>query len=233
MSDNTDKRTATQRIEDLEKVLTVVCNALNQMQSAVNNLFQSQQEVGLIKEALKILDRKTDGIVKSATAETGISPNSVRAYVLERNMEDLTKQVADYVTNGKLAPTDSVGSDGYCVCEEYNADGTLFNPRIQFRVDAQNKETADALLGKKAGDMVSLGEGKFTLKVLETYAVLPEKAPEAQTPTETTTTAEATTETTSSAAPAGPSNSNFEAPPSETPVEQFVSDAGSVDSATA
>ncbi|CAM6005499.1 unnamed protein product [Sphagnum balticum] len=245
MSDNTDKRTATQRIEDLEKVLAMVCNGLNQLQGAVQALFQSQNELGPIKTALKILDRKTDGIVHSASADGGITFAAIKKYVEDLNIQDLKKMVADYLAAGKVVPTDVVAGDSFLVCEEYQPDGTLQNPRVQFRMDAQEKSTTDLLTGKKVGDLVSLGESEVSLKILELYTITPEKAPEtpappapapeAATPATDTANSEAsqaapaaTEATPAPAAPTGPSNANFESAPAETPVTNFVSDAGSV-----
>lgn len=179
MSENKDNRTATQRIEDLEKVVTMLYQATQQSVASLQSLGAMQSDMGLVKDALKLLNKKTEAIIQTATAETGITAASVSALVVKMNVEDLTAQVAGYVANGHLAPTEEVAANSYLVAEEYAADGTLANPRIQFRLDSQDQATQDALKGKKAGDSVSFGDGKLSAKILEVYSLVEPKAPEA------------------------------------------------------
>ncbi len=173
-----DKRTATQRIEDLEKVVTMLYQATAQIKNATENLLKSQGDMVLVKDALKLLNKKVEAIVQVATPESGITVTSVSNLVVKMNVEDLTAQVAGYVSNGHLTPADEVAANSYLVCEEYNADGTLANPRIQFRLDSQTPETNASLTGKKVGDTVTFGENKFSAKILEIYT-LAEPAAEA------------------------------------------------------
>jgi hypothetical protein len=240
MSDNQDKRTATQRIEDLERVVTMLYQATAQSKNALENLLRAQGDMALVKDALKLLNKKTEAIIQVATPETGITVQAVSALVVKMNVEDLTAQVAGFVTSGHLTPADEVAADSYLVCEELAADGTQVNPRIQFRLDSQDASTQEAFKGKKAGDTVSFGENKFSAKILELYTLTEPKAPEAA-PAEAAseaTAADATAPTTGDAAPAeavqtGPSNANFENPPAETPVAQFVPSDDSVPMTTA
>jgi hypothetical protein len=232
MSNNTDNRTATQRIEDLEKVVTMLYQATAQLDGAVKALGGLQGDMVLVKDALKLLNKKTEATIQVAKAETGISVESVTALVTEMNVTDLKAQVAGYLANGHLAPADEVADNSYVVAEETNADGTLANPRIQFRVDTLDKDTAAALKGKKVGDTASFGGDKFGAKILEIYTLTEPKAadsaePAAETPAATETAPAdaapaASTEAAPSAAPTGPSNDNFTSPPAETPVETFV-----------
>lgn len=176
---NTDNRTATQRIEDLEKVVTMLYQAAADSKNAVENLLRAQGDIGLIKEALKLLNKKTEAIIQVASLESGINFDSVKTVVVKMNVEDLTAQVAGYLAAGRLAPTDEVKADSYVVCEEYKADGTLENPRIQFRMDSQQPAESEALMGKKVGDTATFGDGKFTARILELYTLTEPKAPEA------------------------------------------------------
>ena len=150
MSDNTDKRTATQRIEDLEKVVTMLYQATAQSKNALENLLRSQGDMALVKDALKLLNKKTEAIIQSAAPETGITVQAVSALVVKMNVEDLTAQVAGFVASGHLTAADEVAADSYLVCEELAADGTQVNPRIQFRLDSQDASTQEAFRGKKA-----------------------------------------------------------------------------------
>ena len=149
MSDNTDKRTATQRIEDLEKVVTMLYQATAQSKNALENLLRSQGDMALVKDALKLLNKKTEAIIQCATPETGITVQAVSALVVKMNVEDLTAQVAGFVASGHLTAADEVAADSYLVCEELAADGTQVNPRIQFRLDSQDASTQEAFKGKK------------------------------------------------------------------------------------
>ena len=233
MSENTDKRNATQKIEDLEKVVTVLYQAVSQMKPALENLMRSQGDMALVKDALKLLNKKTEAIIQVAAPETGITVSAVSTLVVKMNVDDLTAQVAGYVANGHLVAGDEVADNSYLVCEESNADGTLANPRIQFRLDSQDKATADALRGKKAGDVVSFGENRFNAKILEVYTLAEPKAPEAATaPQEAAPAAlsdvSAPQSPTEDAPAAPPANQVADATPAldplpaETPVVEFV-----------
>lgn len=211
-----DKRTATQRIEDLEKVASVLYQNLIQMKNITDSLMKSQGDMGLIKEATRLLNKKLEAVVQLSKPETGVSAESVSNLVLKMNVEDLTSQVAEYVKNGHLVSAEEVSPNSYLVCEEYNPDGTLANPRIQFRLDSQEQSTSDAFKGKKAGDTVSFGENKFSAKILEIYTLVEPKQ-------ETAPAAEAAT-------PVAPVQAGYVAPafaapdtmPQESPVPQFV-----------
>jgi hypothetical protein len=135
--------------------------------------------MALVKDALRLLNKKAEAIIQTAASETGITAAAVSDLVIKMNVEDLTAQVAGYVANGHLTPAEVVAADSYLVAEEFAADGTLANPRIQFRLDSQDKATQDALMGKKAGDSISFGGDKLSAKVLEIYSLVTPKAPEA------------------------------------------------------
>lgn len=236
MSDNTDKRTATQRIEDLEKVVTMVCQSVFQLQNANKALTQLQSDVGLLKHSAKLIDRKVDAVINSASSTSGISLESVKAFMIDASIKELKEQVANHLKNGELVEAAEITANGFCVCEEYGTDGSVTDPRVQFRLDSQKKETVDALLGKKPGDVVTFGDNTFSVKVLEVYALPPAPSPDAATTTEAAPaatetaadTSQPTAQETPTATQTGPSNDNFTSPPAETPVETFVSDAGSV-----
>lgn len=182
MSGNTDNRTATQKIEDLEKVVTMLYQATQQTITRVDALTTLQGDMSLVKDALKILNKKTEAIIQTASPETGITIASVSGLVIKMNVEDLTAQVASYVANGHLTAAEEVSDNSYLVAEELNQDGTVANPRIQFRLDSQDESTTAALKGKKAGDVISFGENRFSAKILEIYSIVEPKAPEAAAP---------------------------------------------------
>ena len=179
MSENTDKRTATQKIEDLEKVVTMLYQATAQIKNVTEGLMPLQGDMAIVKDALKLLNKKTEAIIQVASAETGITADSVSALVIKMNVDDLKAQVAGYLANGHLTASDTVDAKSYLVCEELTADGAVANPRIQFRLDSQDQATSEAFLGKKVGDTASFGENKFSAKILEIYTITEPKAPEA------------------------------------------------------
>jgi hypothetical protein len=192
MSDNTDKRTATQRIEDLEKVVTTLWQAAAEQKNVLENLIKAQGDMVTVKDAVKLLNKKIEAVVQVANPETGITVSSVSNLVITMNVQDLKNQVDGYLANGHVAPAGEVALNSFIVCEESNEKGELVNPRIQFRLDSQDKEIANTLVGKKVGESVSFGENKLSAKVLEIYTILEQKSQDAS--TETAATTEATTE---------------------------------------
>jgi hypothetical protein len=225
----TDTRTATQRIEDLERVVASMYQATGKLILAVEDLTKKTDDVVLVKEALKLLNRKTEAIVQTATPESGITDAAVSAVLIKLNTADLINQTAGYVSAGFLATSETVAADSFVACEEVNSEGTIVNPRIQFRLDSQPQATQDSLIGKKAGDSVSFGENKFGVKILEVYKLqtppAPQTAaatpaPEATAPAAAATDAAPAAETAAAPAPAaatGPSNEALAAP-TESPV---------------
>jgi hypothetical protein len=172
-----DTRTASQRIEDLEKVVTMLYQAAAENKNGVEGAHRALGDLPLIKEALKLLNKKTEAIIQTATPETGITVKSVSDLVVKMNVEDLQGQVKQHLANGDLTPADEAGDDSYLVCEEFNKDGTLANPRIQFRMDSQDEANRALIKGKKVGDTVEFGENRFDAKILEIYTIVPRKAP--------------------------------------------------------
>ena len=92
MSENKDNRTATQKIEDLEKVVTVLYQTATQNRQAIESLFATQRDMTLVKDALKLLNKKTEAIVQTATPESGITPDSVAALVVKMNVDELIRK---------------------------------------------------------------------------------------------------------------------------------------------
>lgn len=238
MAENTDKRTATQKIEDLEKVVTMLYQATAQLQQVVQGLSNAVSEVPLIKEAIKLINRKSDAIIQAAGAEGGITAQTVSALVTAMNVDEMKGQVQGYLANGSITPDASeVAANSFIVAEEFNADGTLANPRVQFRMDSQDKDTAALLLGKKVGDTVSFGPNRYDAKIQEIYTLVDQKpaapalaaVPDAPAEAPAAAPAEAQAEAPAQEAapaatatpPAAPTPDNY-ALPAETPVQQFV-----------
>jgi len=206
MSDNKDTRTATQKIEDLERVVSMLYQSVTALDGAVKSLMSTQRDMVLVRDALRLLNKKTEAIIQVATPESGITAVAVSDLVIKMNVDDLKAQVADYLQRGSLVPADEVSAKSYLICEEQNTDGTIANPRIQFRLDSQDPETQAAFTGKKVGDTVSFGEGKYPAKIIELYTLVDSPAPQATPPA---------TEAPAQAAPAAPIQNEL---PAESPV---------------
>ena len=231
MSENkADPRTATQRIEDLEKVLTVLYQDAQRHEEMIAGLSGMKNDMTLVKDALKLINKRTDAIIQSASSDSGITSASVDTLVIQMNVAELVQQTANYVTAGHLAPTDTIVDNTFVVCEEHNSDGKVINPRIQFKLDTQDPATQESLKGKKAGDTVSFGENKFTVKVLEVYSLLDPNAPKAADPApEAPAAAPSEAAPAAESAPEAPAEQGAPATateanplPPETPVVQFV-----------
>lgn len=179
MSD--DKRTATQRIEDLEKVVTMLYQTGTQHKNALDSLLPLRGELNMVKDVLKILNKKTEAMIQVSAPETGVTVKSVSDLVVKMNVLELQEQVSEYVKNGHLLPADEVTALSYVVCEESHKDGTIANPRIQFRLDSQAESLVEAMKGKKVGDTVSFGEDKFDAKILEVYSLVEPSATDTKT----------------------------------------------------
>ena len=147
MAENKDNRTATQRIEDLEKMVVLLYQSNSELVAAVQNFQRFLGDMGLVKDALKLLNRKAEAIVQAASESSGITAASVSELVIKMNVEDLKNQVEGYLASGQIEPTDSVTATSFVVCEESNSDGVVVNPRIQFRTDTVEEKVQKALLG--------------------------------------------------------------------------------------
>lgn len=219
MSENNgrDTRTASQKIEDLERVVSMLYQSVSALDGAVKSLSGMQQDMVLVRDALRLLNKKTEAIVQVAKPESGITASSVSDLVIKMNVDDLKIQVEEYVKRGNLVASEVVTENSYLVCEEQDVNGNVVNPRIQFRLDSQNEDTKTALTGKKAGDVASFGEGKYGVKILETYTLVDGPAPaQAATQDQSGSDSSAQATPTMDSAPASvPAQNN---PPEESPV---------------
>jgi hypothetical protein len=170
-----DKRNASQRIEDLERALMSLFQTCDNM----------ARDLTLVKDAVKILGNKVDAIAKAA----GISDDTISAIMVENNVAELKGKVDTLVSSGVLVLTDTAGDSSFLVGSEINEEGTVVNPRLQFALSALQGELQEKLKGSKAGDVITLQEGKLKFQVQEVYNIqtptTSEEAP-AETTTETT-----------------------------------------------
>jgi hypothetical protein len=174
MSNNqqADKRTASQRLDDMERGLMALYQTADNM----------ARDLMTIKEAIKLLGNKLDSVVKASQRGEALNDETIAKIMVENNIEELKEKVTNLVNQGVLQATEEVTANSFVVGRELAEDGTVANPRMQFVVSALNPEVRDKFPGAKVGQTLELQEGKWKFEVLEVYAIVTPKAPEAAAP---------------------------------------------------
>ena len=162
------------------------------------------------REALKLLNNKLDALVKTLNQkETQVSEEDLNKFMVQNNVDELTRKISDMVKSGLLAASDTVTNGSFVVINEQGKDGTILNPRMQFVVSAlQHEEVRSKLEGSKVGANIPVGDQGGSINVLESYDVVAPAAPEATATPAVTETTPATS--TDSAAPAAEAPATLE-----------------------
>jgi len=208
-----DNRSASQRIEDLEKASVSLYQALESF----------SKELGLNRETTKLLSNKVDAIVKVAASGSAINDESVVKAMIQNNVVELKEKVNDLIKNGVLVSQDAVDETSFVVAREIDDQGNEVNPRVQFALGALQKELQDKVKGSKAGDVLNLQEGKLKLQIMETYSIKAPQPPEAAAETDSAPADSAPADSSADAASAAPEAPTAEVPAAETsaaPAEQ-------------
>lgn len=190
MTDTENKKSATERLTDLETAMTQVVQIIQPFEMFARDLHAT-------KETLKLLNNKLDSLIKALNTSNGgaITDELLSKYMIENNVKELTDKVAKMVTDGVLAASDAVTSESFVVINEVSPNGDVVNPRMQFLVSAlQHEEVRTKLTGSKVGDNLKVGDQGASINVLESYNVVTPQAQEqvAQTaPADTAAPAEA------------------------------------------
>lgn len=163
-----DNRSASQKIQDLEKAMMQVYQAVDAM----------ARDLGVIKDAIKLLNNKVDSIVKISAKGEVVNDEVITKMMIENNCEELKQKVTVMQAQGILAPQEQIGADSFVVGSELNDEGETVNPRLQFALYALSPELQEKLTGAKVGDTLTLQEGKLRFKVLESYQIQQPKAAE-------------------------------------------------------
>lgn len=178
-----DKRTASERISDLEKTVL----------SSYQTMDMMARDLMLLKDAIKLLGNKLDAVVKGITRGETLSDDSISKIMVENNVEELSNKVKDLISKGILSSEESITDSSFIVGREVSSeDGSVSNPRLQFALSALGPELKEKFKGAKAGDILDLQEGKNKFEILETYGIhspSPEaesEAPEAESAAEST-----------------------------------------------
>jgi hypothetical protein len=207
MANEQDKRTASQRIDDLERAVMSGFHTSNNM----------ARDLLMMKDALKLLANKIDSVMKAICAGKQPTDEVVSEYMTANNIAELKGKVENLVNQGILAPTDAAGDGTFIVGSEEEKDGKVIHPRVQFTFSSLDKELADKLRGAKANDLVEFKPDKLLFRVLEIYNVVVPKPPEAPAPAPAPAPADSGTPAPDASAPAAP------APAPAAPAEQSSS----------
>jgi hypothetical protein len=176
---NTDKRTATQRIEDLERALMSLYQTADNMARDLMN----------VKDALKLLGNKADAMVKALQRDgVKINDETISEIMIENNIEELKQKVSTLVTQGILSPSEEIADSSFVVGRDLDSEGKVVNPRLQFAFSGINPEVREKLKGRKAGEVITFAEDKNKFEVLEVYTIgVPAQQVQEEAPTEAPT----------------------------------------------
>lgn len=155
------KKTASQRIDDLERGLMSLYQAADNM----------ARDMGTIKEAIKLLGNKLDAVVKASERGESLNDTVIAKIMVENNVEELRSKVLDLVNKGVLASTEEVQLNSFVVGRELSEDGAVQNPRMQFVVAQLQENVRNKFPGSKVGQILDLEEGKWKFEVQEIYNI--------------------------------------------------------------
>lgn len=167
MSNQADKRTASQRIDDMERGLMALYQTADNM----------ARDLGTIKEAIKLLGNKLDSVVKASASGQPLNDEVIAKIMVENNVQELKEKVTNLVAQGILVTAEEIGPNSFIVGRELADDGTVQNPRMQFVASALAADIRDKFTGAKAGQKLKLQEGKWNFEIQEVYNIqTPEQA---------------------------------------------------------
>lgn len=168
-----EKRNATQRIEDLEHALSSLYNTADNM----------ARDLTLVKDAIKLLGNKLDAVVK-ASARGSLDDETIASIMVDNNVEELKNKVDTLISQGILVGEQSATATSFVVGREVDESGKVVNPRLQFTMAALQPEVREKLVGSMPGQTVTLQEGKLKFEVMEVYAITSPSQGETPTVTE-------------------------------------------------
>lgn len=167
MSNNDKKLNAAQRLESLEKAMVL-------MDKTIHELYKSIEGLRL---AGKTLSNKVDSIISASSQGQQINDDVVNKIMTENNVQELKQRIESLKASGQLAQGEEINDLSLMVLREVDPDtGEVANPRVQIAYQLLAEPTKELLKGKKAGDVIAMGEDKLNLEVLEVYnIVVPEQ----------------------------------------------------------
>lgn len=167
MSNNDKKLNAAQRLESLEKAMVL-------MDKTIHELYKSIEGLRL---AGKTLSNKVDSIISASSQGQQINDDVVNKIMTENNVQELKQRIESLKASGQLVQGEEINDLSLMVLREVDPDtGEVANPRVQIAYQLLAESTKELLKGKKAGDVITMGEDKLNLEVLEVYnIVVPEQ----------------------------------------------------------
>jgi hypothetical protein len=191
-------KTAGQRLDELERAMTSVFQALDHM----------GRESQTIKEAIRLLGNKVDALAKANIAGEAPTDETLSKIMIDTNVEELKGKVEGLVKAQVLVSTDIVGETAFIVGRELaSGDNTVVNPRLQFTLGALAKEVGEKLKGHLVGDIITIKEGEVRFEIMEVYNIQEPPAPAPTAPA-----ADATAPATASQDAAAPTTGTPDAP---------------------
>lgn len=163
-----DKRTAGQKIADLENAVMSLFHVNDTMARDIMNL----------KEALKLLNNKVTAITQASNDGEPLTDEVLTRLMLENNVSELARKVDNMVSQGFIEKEEQVSENSFIVARELDDEGKVVNPRLQFALKQIDAQFQSKFLGTKAGDVLKLKEdGNVRVQVLESYKIQPPPAP--------------------------------------------------------
>lgn len=163
------KRTASQRIDDLERGLMAMYQTADSM----------ARDMQVAKDAIKLLGNKLDSVVKLLNRDVSekINDLAVGQVMIQNNVDELKGKVTDLVGQGILVASEEVTDSSFIVGQEIDDAGGIVNPRLQFALGALSEDLKTKIKASKVGETVVLQEGKLQFKLLEVYSIQQPTAP--------------------------------------------------------
>ena len=168
---NQDKRTASQKIDDLERAIMGLYQTTDNM----------ARDLMVLKDAVKLLGNKLQSVVQLLGSGSAVTDESISQAMIQNNVSELRDKVTTLVSQGVLVASDTVTDASFLVGREIAEDGSLVNPRLQFALSALGDELKAKLKEGKIGEIITLQEGKLKFELLEVYTIQKLKAPETTT----------------------------------------------------
>lgn len=152
--------TATQRIGNLENAMMSIYNALDQM----------ARDMGLVKDAIKLLGNKLETVAKLLENGESVNDTSIAAGMTARNVLELKEKISNLEKQGVLVSTDQVSENSFVAGQELNEAGQTVNPRLQFAASALVPEVKAKMIGAKVGDIIPTNNN-LSFQVQEIYEI--------------------------------------------------------------
>ncbi len=200
-----DKRTASQRIDDLERAVMSIFQV-------TNNMARDNQ---LVKNALKLIDTKITATAQALVAGELPTEEVVSRYMKAIEIAELKEKVTNLINQGFLVASEDIEDGTFIVGSENEPDaedgtaGKVVHSRLQFTLQSLDPAVQEKLKGHKVGATVRFKDDALVFKVLEVYKIVNPTPvePEAPAAEQSSSNAEAT-QTAPEAAPNSQSTGN-------------------------